>query len=251
MKYRSLSEYIDCVRLDTNLSIQATRIIPPIGPAADKYLWAAISECCEAQSHIISFTAPCVRRERRENIQRGSHLSLFFLMMIVLGEDVPRSRMNRIYTAVTGVTEISVDEILSHKCTEFCCNQFIFRQKFVPSANNFDCKGYAYEMFDKKEIEVCNIARFKLNHSEKSCYVMAFGVERMIMHWEEQTDVWKTAPFLHSADSQENHLQCDKKRRLAFKSYAEQFKAGSKFLDDYKENIIVQEGERLCCPETV
>ena len=108
MKYSSLAEYIDSVRADTNLSIQAARIIPPIGPAADRYLWNAISECCETRNHIVSFTAPCIRRERRENIQRGSHLSLFFLMMIVLGEDVLQSRINQIYAAITGVTEISV-----------------------------------------------------------------------------------------------------------------------------------------------
>lgn len=239
MKYSSLAEYIDSVRADTNLSIQAARIIPPIGPAADRYLWNAISECCETRNHIVSFTAPCIRRERRENIQRGSHLSLFFLMMIVLGEDVLQSRINQIYAAITGVTEISVGEILSHNCADFRCNQFIFRQKFVPTAKNFDCTGYAYEMFDKKEIEVCNIARFTLNHSVESCYVMAFGVERMIMHLEEQTDVWKTTPFLRSAGYQENRLQCDKNRKLAFKSYTEQFKIGNKSLDNYKENIII------------
>jgi hypothetical protein len=160
-------------------------------------------------------------------------------MMIVLGEDVLQSRINQIYAAITGVTEISVGEILSHNCADFRCNQFIFRQKFVPTAKNFDCTGYAYEMFDKKEIEVCNIARFTLNHSVESCYVMAFGVERMIMHLEEQTDVWKTTPFLRSAGYQENRLQCDKNRKLAFKSYTEQFEIGNKSLDNYKENIII------------
>ena len=36
LKYSSLAEYIDSVRADTNLSIQAARITPPIGPAADR-----------------------------------------------------------------------------------------------------------------------------------------------------------------------------------------------------------------------
>ncbi|MGI5971301.1 MAG: hypothetical protein ACOX7P_06250 [Oscillospiraceae bacterium] len=239
LKYSSMEAYIDKVRTDTNLGIQPTKIIPPIGPAADRYLWNAISECCMFSDHIISFTAPCIRRERKENIQLGSHLSLFFLMMIVMGNNVQQFRRDQIYSAITDVTGIGLNEILSNDCKEFYCDNFTFRQKHVASAKNFDCTGYAYEMFDKKEIEICNIARFTMKNSEQSCYVMAFGIERMLMHLEKQTNVWNTTAFISSSHCQQSLFLCDKQRRLAFKAYADKPAEQRELLNEYRANVII------------
>jgi hypothetical protein len=217
--YNSMNDYLTQVRDDVGLDISPVNVIPPVGPAADRYLWDAIRLCCFQPTSTVSFTAPCIRRECYENIQAGSHLSLFFLMMIVIGAEVNSSRRDDIFNKITGVISIEFDTVLAQSCKEFMSDSYSFRQKYVPSANNFDCTGYAYEMFDEQEIEIGNLARFQLNNSEKHCYVMAFGIERMMMHIEGKTNVWNTCAFSDASRLCISIPECDSYRKQILKSH--------------------------------
>lgn len=214
--YNSIEEYLNFIRSDASLEIMPVTVIPPIGPAADRYLWEGICECCVHPTNIVSFTAPCIREEKIEDIRNGSHLSLFFLMMIIIGTEVDMARRDEIFSKITGVTSFGMERVLSQTCRAFSSDGFIFRQKYVPPARGFDCTGYAYEMFDKDEIEICNLACFQHNQSKKQCYVMAFGIERMIMHIQGEINVWNTTPFTKMMDLYCGCDECDKQRRQIF-----------------------------------
>lgn len=216
LNFRSLSSYIEATRITTGLSIDPVSVMLPIGPAADRYLWDAMCLCCSDEKKVISFTAPCIRREKRENILNGSHLSLFFLLFLVFGEKVEDGIIDNKYRCITSVDGISVKEILSHKEKNFWYGGFDYRQKFVPSAKNFLCDGYAYEMFDEQGIEICNIAEFTMKENAKHCYVFAFGIERMIMHLEGKSDIWRTQPFKNLFLDEKDNVIRDKKRRTFY-----------------------------------
>lgn len=213
---RSLNGYIMHVCQEANLPIYPISAIQPIGPAGDRYLWDAMCKCSLEEEKISCFVAPCIRREKKDRIMRGSHLSLFFLLYIVFGQAVSDERVDSIYRVITNVQKLGVREMLSHQEKCFHFGEFDFCRKLVPRARNFDCEGYAYEMFDRKKIEICNIAEFIMLESRKRCRVFAFGIERMIMHLEGETNIWNTTPFKDAFSDEFNNMERDRQRKNAF-----------------------------------
>lgn len=214
--FDSLKTYLDSISIRTGLRIDPCCIALPIGPAGDKYLGIAIKDCLENNEKIVSFTVPCIRKESHISINLGTHLSLFFLMLFVFGSEVDYSAINNIYTGITGVRKISVQEILNQTCKSFKCENFTFIRKAVSSAKQFPFTGYAYEMFDTLGIEIANIALLTQLDQGPPCTVFAFGTERMIMHHQRKTNIWETAPFSSLAYPDISPNIIDRQRRTLF-----------------------------------
>lgn len=168
---------------------------PPLGQAGDRFLIQAIHACVFDPRAYTSYIVPVVRPEKQEDLMNGSHLSLFYLYMFVFGKDAETEIVNKVYKAITNVTNITVSEILNHTELSFSKGQFSFVKKYIEPAKGFPYSNNAYEMFDEKGVEIGNISKF-INEDDGSwTTVFAFGFERLIMHYNNSDCIWHCPPF--------------------------------------------------------
>lgn len=211
----SLYSYLKCFAQQVEIEPQLIIAKPPIGQAGDRYLAQAIQLCIDNPNSIVNYVVPCMRTERPELLRSGSHLSLFYLYMFLFGKNVPERMVNRIYKGITFVDQITPKEIAGQSVDLFYCQEYRFEKKQIEPAKNFKYTNYAYEMFDARGVEIGNISRF-LDSDGIGATTFAFGLERLVMHRFETSDIWSCPAFRIAADGEKNGIVLDELRRNIF-----------------------------------
>ena len=110
---------------------------------------------------------------------------------------------------------ITPKEIAGQSVDLFYCQEYRFEKKQIEPAKNFKYTNYAYEMFDARGVEIGNISRF-LDNDGIGATTFAFGLERLVMHQFETSDIWSCPAFRIAADGEKNGIVLDELRRNIF-----------------------------------
>ncbi|MGI5971300.1 MAG: hypothetical protein ACOX7P_06245 [Oscillospiraceae bacterium] len=211
----SLSSYLKCFAQQVELEPQLIAARLPLGQAGDRYLAQAIELCVDNPNSIVNYVVPCMRTERPELLSSGSHLSLFYLYMFLFGSNVPEAMINRIYREITSVDQITPKEIAAQSADLFYCQNYRFEKKRIEPAKGFKYTNYAYEMFDERGVEIGNISRF-LDEDGIGATTFAFGLERLVMHQFNTSNIWECPAFMAAAGGEKNGIKLDELRKNAF-----------------------------------
>ena len=173
------------------------------GVSADFALCRVLQQADGFRERMQAYIIPCVRKETASRIEVGTHLTLFFLFVLVGGPSFSTRPMDNLLCNLGLLSRALPSEI-----------RIQLRSAHFRPARNFPFSGSGVEMVSGN-VELARLLKVFDLSGRHIANLLGIGIERLLMHSCTQRDVWQTPPFRPLA-GMGPRVVLDKMRKEAF-----------------------------------
>lgn len=181
------------------------------------------SLCNKSKEDVKALVVPCVRKEKNEKIVEGTHLSLFFmLIVIVTGHSsyyITKKILEKIINSKLNLEEIAIQLNINKPKVEKI-KDFYIKHGGFETAKNFPFYGNGVQVCSLHNYEIAHFVKVmhtrKNNQDVKVGHMFGIGIERLLMHCSKETNIWNTYPFNSIVTNTSSYIDMDYARQERF-----------------------------------
>lgn len=181
--------------------------IGPSGEAAYRNFLKLLKINKQRITSYSSIITPCYRKEDDKSILSGTHLSCFYLLILI--SEVDSFYFNSKINSLLHTENISH---FSYKANHEYGPLYKVNEVSIPPAKGFPFHCEGYELLNYNNLEIANFVNVYDYKNKIVGKMAAFGMERLLMNDYGTSNIWNVPFFAEAECSPKNNLKLDKVR---------------------------------------
>jgi len=222
---KSLIDFVNlAIQIHLDQVIELPSLKREIGPSGEFYIRNILHSVFHEKFSFreSSIIVPCVRNESHVLIQRGTHLSLFFMLVsIYFGNNSYQKAVETLFKILK--IKKNRHEVGSNiENIRMCGNidRYNVGDGGFQSAREFPYYGVGVE-FSTNNCEIAHFAEVyheanDERNREISCHMFGIGIERLVLEHFGINNIWKSPYFCKSVLKEFSYLELDQLRKQFF-----------------------------------